>query len=210
MLAIFGLTLAVIVGVGAVLTAVKAPTRHTACQPFQPCGVPTPARPLVALSVFRSASSAFSLEYDRSLFSVAHQDGAGVTLGTQFRDGTSGLVDVHATRGGSASAAIADRVGGLRATISQLARDNDPSDQLLGAGVGLHSGGGAVYKGDLASPQGVSQSVVIAIESATDGRETLTAVVLAAPSDSGPQSPLYTLADQVINSVRWPAGATGK
>jgi hypothetical protein len=207
-LAIFVATFAVIVGIGAAFTSVKAPTRHAACQPGQPCGVrPAPVKPLVALSVFRSAQSRFSLEYDGSLLRVAHQDGAGITLQVGFKDGTDGALNIQAATGLSPSAAIAARVGSLRGTISQLARDSDPADELLGAGVGLRSGGGAVFKGDLAGPQGVSQSVEVAIESSTNGRTTILATVLAPAQDSGPQSPLYSLADQVINSVKWPAGA---
>ena len=207
-LAIFAVTFAVIVGVGAALTSTQAPIRHAACPPVQPCGVPAaPVKPLVALSVFKSAQSGFSLEYDGSLLTVAHRDGAGVTLQVQFKDGTTGAMNVQAARGLSPSEAIAERVKLLNGSISQLARDGDPADELLGAEIGLRSGSGAVYRGDLASPQGVSQSVQIAIESATNGRTTILATVLAPTQHAGPQSELYAIADQIINSVRWSAGA---
>ncbi len=206
-LAIFVVTFAVIVGVGAALTSVQAPTRHPACPPVQPCGVPAPtAKPLVALSVFKSAQSGFSLEYDGSLLTIVHQDGAGVTLRVQFKDGTTGAMNVQAAPGLSPSAAIAARVKLLQGSISQLARDDDPADELLGAEVGQRSGSGAVFRGDLAGPQGVSQSVQIAIESATNGQRTLLATVLAPTQHAGPQSDMYALADQIINSVRWAAG----
>ena len=208
-IAIFVVTFAVIVGIGAAITSGEAPTRHAACPRVQPCGAPRlPVKPLVALSVYRNAQSGFSLEYDGDLLTVAHRDGAGVTLRVQFTDGTSGALNVQAARGLSPSEAIAARVSSLRGAVSQLARDNDPGDALLGAGVGLRTGGGQVYKGDLAGPQGVSQSVAVAIESAGDGRVTLIATVLAPTQHAGPQSALYSLADQIINSVRWPAGGS--
>lgn len=203
----FGLTFALIVGVGVALTAGVAPSPHAACRPFHPCGVPPRVvRPLVALSVWRSPASAFSLEYDGSLFGIAQQDGAGVWLGIRFKDGTSGLVIVRAEPGSSPAAAIGRRVNALKGTVTQLARDNNPANQLLGAGVGLRSGSGAVYKGVLAGPQGVSESDVVAIESASADGVTITATVVAPASHSGPQSALYSLADQIINSVKWPGG----
>jgi hypothetical protein len=209
MLAIFVVAFAVIVGIGAALTSAQAPTRHPACPPVQPCGVPAaPVKPLVALSVFKSAQSGFSLEYDGSLLSVAHQDGAGVTLRVQFRDGTTGAMSVQAAPGLSPADAIAARVRLLKGSISQLARDDDSADELLGAEVGLRSGSGAVFRGDLAGPQGVSESVQIAAESATNGRTTILATVLAPTQHAGPQSEMYALADQIINSVRWSAGAS--
>jgi hypothetical protein len=207
--AVFGLTFALIVGVGAALTAGAAPSSHPVCRPFHPCAVPPRVvRPLVSLSVWRSPASAVSLEYDGTVFGIARQDGAGVWLGIRFKDGTSGLVIVRAEPGGSPAAAIGRRIDALKGTVTQLARDNSPADQLLGAGVGLRSGSGAVYKGVLAGPQGVSQSDVVAIESASAGGVTITATVVAPASHSGSQSGLYSLADQVINSVKWPAGAS--
>ena len=63
-----------------------------------------------------------------------------------------------------------------------------------------------MFRGDLAGPQGVSQSVEIAIEAATNGQRTLIATVLAPTQHAGPQSAMYALADQIINSVRLAAG----
>lgn len=207
--AVFGLTFLLIIGAGAGLTSGVTPTLHSVCRPLHPCGVPPHVvRPLVALSVWRSPASAFSLEYDGSLFGIAAQSGAGVSLGIRFKDGTSGLVIIRAQPGSSPTAAIGDRINALGGTVTQLARDTAPADQLLGAGVGFRSGSGAVYKGVLAGPQGVSQSEVVALESAVVNGVTITATVVAPASHSGPQSGLYSLADQVINSVKWPAGAS--
>jgi hypothetical protein len=209
MLAIFAVAFAVIVGIGAALTSTQAPTRHAACPPAQPCGVPArPVKPLVALNLFKSPHSGFSLEYDGSLLSISHQDKAGVTLGVQFRDGTTAALNIQGAPGLSPSAAIAARVKLLRGAVSQLAYDDDPADALLGAAVGLRSGGGEVLKGELEGPQGVSQSVEVAVESATNGRMTLVATVLAPTQHAGPQSELYSIADQVINSVKWSGAAS--
>ncbi len=209
MLAIFVVAFAVIIGVGAALTSSRAPTRHAACPPARPCGVRVaPVKPLVALSVFKSPQSGFSLEYDGSLLSVDHREKAGVTLGVQFNDGTTGALNVQAAPGLSPAAAIAARVKLLRGAVSQLARDDDPAEALLGPAVGLRSGGGEVFKGELEGPQGVSQSVEVAIEAATNGRMTLIATVLAPTQHSGPQSAMYSIADQVINSVKWSGTAS--
>jgi hypothetical protein len=208
-LAIFGVSFALIVGLGAALTSVVAPTHHPLCQPFRPCGVPPRlAAPLVNLSVWRSAQAGFSLEYDSSLFGIARQGRIGVTLGTRLKDGTSGAINIEAIPGASPAAAIAGQVSVLRETVAQLTRDDSPAGEILGPAVGFHSGSGAVFKGELTGPQGVSQAVVIAIESASKGDRTITATVLAAAADSGAQSPLYSLADQIVNSVKWQAGGS--
>jgi hypothetical protein len=205
-LAIFGVTFAVIVGIATGLSSVAAPPSQPAvCQPFQPCGgPPAVTRRLVALTVWKAARSGYSLEYDPNLFGIASQNGSALTLGFPPKAGSKGVVAVRADAGASPSTAIATTVGALRANISQLARDTSPADELLGPAVGLRPGSGAVYKGVLAGPQGVSQAVVLAVESATDGHMTITAAVLATPSGSGPQSALYSLADRIINSVKWP------
>ena len=96
----FGLTFLLIIGAGAGLTSGVTPTLHSVCRPLHPCGVPPRVvRPLVALSVWRSPASAFSLEYDGSLFGIAAQSGVGVSLGIRFKDGTSGLVIIRAQPG---------------------------------------------------------------------------------------------------------------
>ena len=204
---VFGMTFLLIVGAGVGLTSRAAPTEQAVCRPLHPCAVPPRVvRPLVALSVWKSPASGFSLEYDGSLFGIADQSGTGVSLGIRFKDGTTGLLIIRAQPGSSPVAAIGDRVNALGGTVTQLARDTTPADQLLGAGVGFRPGSGAVYKGVMAGPQGVSQSEVVAIESAAADGLTITATVVAPASHSGPQSGLYSLADQVINSVKWPAG----
>lgn len=208
-LTIFAVTFALIVGVAVALTSAAAPPAPRAvCQPFQPCGGPPPVvRPLVALNVWRATQSGFSLEYDPNLFGIASQNGRAVTLGFPDASGDRGVVVVSADPGDSTTTAITSTVAALSSNISDLARDNSPADELLGPAVGLHPGSGAVFRGALAGPQGVSQAVVLAVESASDGHMTITAAVLATPSGSGPQSELYTLADQIINSIKWPGAA---
>jgi hypothetical protein len=205
----FAVTFALIVGVAVALTSAAAPPAPRAvCQPLEPCGgPPSVVRPLVALNVWRATQSGFSLEYDPNLFAIAGQNGGAVTLGFPNKAGDKGVVIVRADPGDSPPSAITNTVAALRSNISQLARDNSPAGELLGPAVGLRPGSAAVFKGALAGPQGVSQAVVLAVESATDGHMTITAAVLATPSGSGPQSELYTLADQVINSIKWPGAA---
>jgi hypothetical protein len=38
---------------------------------------------------------------------------------------------------------------------------------------------------------------------------TLTATVLGAAGDTGPHSGLYSIADQIINSIKWRGGGSG-
>ncbi|MGO9752932.1 MAG: hypothetical protein ACLP8S_05355 [Solirubrobacteraceae bacterium] len=209
LLAVFLISLGLIVGAGAAAATLLAPTTKPLCQPYHPCGSPPQAvHPLIDQTLWRSSSFGFSAEYPGAQTSVAGHNGGGVMLTTKLPDGSTGTILIQGipTAQATPAQAITAQLHGLQG-VSQIAADSDPSDQLLGASVGYRSGAGAVYSGDLAAPQGVGQPISLAAEAASDGHLTIAVTVAAPPRDSGPSSYLYQLADQIINSVVWPGGA---
>ena len=190
---------AVILGLGVLGTALGGPKQHL-CKPYRPCGVPKAISPLVSQTVWRSSRYGYTLEYPNGLFHITQQGPAGV-----FLNGGSGAVLVEAYPRASLAGAIRTQITGLGA-ITQVATDTSPSDQLLGAGVGLRPGAGGVYTGFLAAPQGVGQNVTLASQAANVSGLTISVTVIGTSSGSGPHSGLYQLGDAIINSIRWPGG----
>lgn len=204
----FVLALAMIIGVGVAIVAIVAPSTKPLCQPYRPCGRPVVLpKPLVNQTVWRSSLYGFTLEYPGDQLQIASQDGAGVALGAQLKDGTSAIIILHGQPAsqGSPSQAITQELGLIG--IGSLAADTNPADAVLGGGVGHQAGAGGAFVGTLASPQGIDVNEGIASEAATNGNLTIVATAIAVTSDAGPQGAPYQLADAVINSVRWPGSS---
>ena len=199
----FGLAFALFVGAGTAISALAAPKVTAACTSTQACGVPVKLpQPLVNQSVWHSSHYGFTLEYPGDELSVTHSDGDGVTLDAQLKNGNDVAIVIRGTPATLPGVAITSALGGLSG-ISGLAVDSDPKVAVLGPGVGHVAGSGGVWAGSLVAPQGVSQQVDVAAEAATRGGVTIVAMVVAAGSDSGPQSSAWSLGDSIFNSVRW-------
>lgn len=53
----------------------------------------------------------------------------------------------------------------------------------------------------------MGQPANLALQDASDGHVTVAVTVVGAAPDARPDAFLYQVADQIINSVRWPGGA---
>jgi hypothetical protein len=201
----FVLGFAVIIGLGAVGATVGAPSEHL-CRPYRPCGPLRVMRPLVNETVWRSSRYGFTLEYPGNEASISQQGPTGLILDTRLNDGNTGTILVQAFPTSSPTQAIRTQVGELTG-VSQVAADTLPADQLLGGGVGYRPGAGEVFTGFFSSPQGVATQVSLASEAATAHGVTVSVIVAGPSSDAGPNTFLYLLGDQIINSVRWPGGS---
>ncbi len=200
----FAIGLALVIGLGAVGAIVGGPSEHL-CKPYQPCGPTRVARPLVNETVWRSSRFGYTLEYPASEASIAQQGSAGLVLQSHLPDGNAGTILVQGSPAASPAQAIHNQLSTLTG-VTQLATDTLPADQLLGGGVGYRPGAGQVFTGFLSAPQGVGNQVSLATQAATSGGVTISVTVAGASSDAGPNSFLYQLGDQVINSIRWPGG----
>jgi hypothetical protein len=201
----FSLALLLVGGISATIAQLAAPGGSLArCQPSRPCGAPPVLpQPLVNEQVYRSSQLRFTLDYPGNLLTVTQHTGALVQLA--FADGSGSLL-VQGTRSAQTSppAAVAAEVSNLKARLSGLARDTQHQDALLGINVGYRPGVGGPYLGTFAGPQGPSQTAAIAIQSASDGKVTITTTaVVFHVQDRQAKSNDYQAADAVFNSIRW-------
>jgi hypothetical protein len=210
LLIVFAIGFALIVGLGALGSGISAPSSQPLCHPFKPCGPPRTERPLVNQAVWRSPRYGFSLEYPSNVASVSQQDAGNLVLETNLGNGNTGTILIHGSPAGAGplSRAIDNQLAGLTG-VTQVARDTNAADQLLGAGVGYRPGLGRVFTGYFAAPQGVGAPVALASEAATSGGVTVSVIVGGPASEAGAKSFLYALGDEIINSVKWPAGRSG-
>lgn len=206
LLVVFGAGFALIIGLAALGAAVGAPQSKPLCRPYRPCGPPRSMRPLINQTVWRSRRFGFSVEYPANLVTVASQDAGSLTLQADLRDGNTGtiLIQGYSHAVGSPAQAISSQLANLTG-VTQLARDANTADQLLGSSVGYQPGEGRVSIGYFTAPQGVGEPVALATEAASDGSITVSVTVGGPSSDAGPRSLLYALGDQIVNSIRWPA-----
>ena len=198
----------ILVGLGALGASLAAPSSHALCKPYQPCGPPRMVHPLVNQTVWHSSRYGFSLEYPGNFVRISQQDPGSVTLQTNLGNGDTGTILIQGSTAGPLGRAILNQVGGLSG-VTQLAQNNNFVDQLLGSGVGYRPGLGRVFTGYFAAPQGVGQPLALASEAATHGGVTVSVIVGGPAADAGPRSLLFAVGDQIINSVRWPGGASG-
>jgi hypothetical protein len=206
LLVVFGAGFALIIGLAVLGAAVGAPTTKPLCRAYRPCGPPRMMRPLVNQTVWRSRAFGFSVEYPGNLVTVASQDAGSLTLQADLGNGDTGtiLIQGYSRAVGSPARAISSQLSNLTG-VTQVARDTNVADQLLGSSVGYQPGEGRVSIGYFAAPQGVGQPVALATEAATDGSVTVSVTVGGPSTETGPKSLLYALGDQIINSIRWPA-----
>jgi hypothetical protein len=204
-LVLFGLGFFILSGIGSAISAAVAPRTKALCLPYRPCGMPPVAPATTNESAWRSRRYGYVVHYPGDEATPVQRTAAGVVLETQLQDSSTAAIIIE---GGQVPAdrAIRDQVSSLSA-LSAVGRDSSPARQILGASVGYQPGLGVPFVGDLAAPQGVQQPVSIASESATRAGLTITATVIGSPHDSGPNSFLYQLADQIINTVTWPGSA---
>jgi hypothetical protein len=198
----FALVFLVVIGLSFLTSFLAGPVVTAPCSNGQPCGAPPSVPAVVRETSWRSSQYGFSVEYPGSVVTVSQQGPGGLVLTTGINGGGGALVIQGFPLGTTPSQAIAEQVRSLQG-VSQLARDSNPAHQLLGAGVGSLPGAGEAYVADLTSPQG-SQPADLVAEAATNGRVTVSVMVVGATTDSGRRSGLYALADLIINSVGWP------
>jgi hypothetical protein len=210
LLLVFTLAFIAIVGLGALGSSVGAPTTNPLCHPYRPCGPTRAVQPLITQTVWTSRRWGFTLEYPSNVLSVAQQDADSLTLQADLGNGGTGtiLIQGSSINAGNPAQAISRQIGNLSG-VTQVSPDSNPADRLLGAEVGYQPGAGRVFTGYFSAPQGVGQRVALASQAASHGAITVSVTVGAAASQTGPSSLLYALADQLINSVRWPGAGSG-
>jgi hypothetical protein len=203
-LAFFVGGLAALIVVSIVIVGSVAPGAPKApCPPGQPCAPPS-APALINGKVWRSTEFGFQLEFDRRFWKLDSTDRAGIALvGTRF-DESLKIRGEHST---DPSGLVVDRLDALRGNLPDLAAINSGPHYLLDPSVGYQRGVGGAYCGTFTSPQGIGTPLDVEVMAATkDGiSATVTVISQTCRKQDPSQSPEYYLADQVLNTFRWPS-----
>jgi ribosomal protein L32 len=201
-----------IAALGVLVAVVAAPaTRQPVCTPGVPCGAP-PALPKAVrratlstfpgYTVWTSPGLGFSLRYSSQIWSVAQQGAAGVQLETPGGSGV--LVIIGAPQSQASPRALLNaEASNLSGQMLGFTTDSATADQLLGPGVGLRPGVGAVFGAAISDPQAPQTPVTVAAQSAGDGNVSIAAVVITAANDPQTQAAVYSQADDIIDSIEW-------
>ncbi len=194
-----GMALAIALAV--VVVAVVAPSKPPApCPPGEPCAPPT-ARPLTNQALYVS-DLGYRLEYDDDAFSVAGRNPRNLRLEAEGDAGTVS-VWVQGRNGSDTRALVDERLDALRGDVVGLQADSDPVNANLVPTVGFRRGTGGAYAGTADTPQGPGSPVVVDVQAATDGKVSVVASVVTSASDDKGRQGLLTLAEDVLNTVRW-------
>lgn len=198
-----------VAGAAAAIAAIlAAPSPRTApCRPGVPCAAP-PLLSRAVLSTFpghtvwQSSALGFAFRYDPTVWQVAQQSADGVQLATQNGSGVI-VIDGAPSSQASPRRLLAAEAASLRGQTLGFTSDTRAADQLLGSGVGLRSGAGAVYSASVSAPQAPQAPVDVAIEAAGDGHVSIAAVTITPADDSQTQTAIFAQADDIIDSVVW-------
>ncbi|MGI8712823.1 MAG: FHA domain-containing protein [Solirubrobacteraceae bacterium] len=209
----------VLIGLGAVLLA--SPPGSRTCPNGFVCHKPPTAPALRAQRTFAGALG-WHAEYNPDDLKVLSGTGSQLVLTETDRldtnvfgvaAGTGALaIVVRAYPATQESAGAALQAMSARLTSHLVGASTAPSsDQLFGSPVlGLHPAIGRVLEGNLRTPQGPGALVKAAAVAATSGRVTLAAGVLygvrqASTQQSNPDLPFDQVADQMLETVRFPS-----
>jgi hypothetical protein len=205
LLILFGIGIAAVAGIAALIAALAAPGQPAPlCKPYTPCGQPPKVEhALVNNAVWRSPALGYSLEYPKEVLHVASETPDGVVLEPPNQ------VVTYTVRGkrrseASPQALFDDQVSFLKGNFVGLTADTDPAHELLGTNVGLVPGPGGVYGGVDGSPQGLSKPREVDVMAAGDGHVSVV-VTASFGTDVSPdtRNTILQTGDEVFKSVQW-------
>jgi ribosomal protein L32 len=192
-----------LVGISAgVIGAVAPASPQARCQGVGQCGSPPalPA-PLRNLTVWKSATYGFTLEYSPAQWKVQHQGSAGIDLAS--RVAPVELV-VEGGRFADARDLLHAKVSQLRSNLLGFSRDPAVEDTILGSAIGYRSGAGQAYVGAVDTPQGVNDQLLLSVLAASSNGVGVVATTVTDETSSSLRRQVYLLADNVLNTVTWP------
>jgi ribosomal protein L32 len=199
-------TFLVILGASAgVIGAVAPASPRPRCQGIGQCGAPPalPA-PLRTLTVWRSSTYGYALEYSTAEWKVRNQGPGGLDLAS--RVAPVELV-IQGGRFATAHALLQAKVSQLRSQLLGFTRDPAVEDTILGSAVGYRAGAGQAYVGAVDTPQGVQDQVLLSVLAATANGVGVVATTVTDETSPALRRQVYLLADNVLNTVTWPGEA---
>jgi hypothetical protein len=168
---------------------------------------PTEAPPVPELrggEVYRS-DLGFEVEFNAGLWRAVHRDARSLELVIGLR-GFDVFLTLQGVPAGQATPRqlLDRRLGELRDDVLGLAEDTDPDLTLLGSAVGYRSGVGGRFAGNVDTPQGPGDPLTVVVMAATDHRATVV-MSLVSSEASAPTQAVFQVADQVMNTFRFPS-----
>lgn len=168
--------------------------------------------PLVTSPVATNAALGYSVEYTDGWWEPEPADPRDIRLRIPSPDQGNPLLWIHAAPAEEATPdqLIAQQLAALTSNIVGLTTDERPANAVMDPEIGFVRGNRAVYTGNVDSPQGPGDPVVIFMEASTDGRLTVAAALVLVGDftldTSGEGYPAWyrRLADGVLNSFSWP------
>lgn len=195
-----GILLGVIVVV-VVALALREPDPETSpCVPGEPCGSPPAGSGALVRGTVWSGASGVQVEYNDDLWSVATSSSTELQL--RVGDAAWLWLQVHANS--TPQEAHDLRFRDLQGLVPDLAADTADEHTILGPSVGYRDGPGGAYSGTVDTAQGPGGRVAVAVMAAGEGDVTVVVSVLA---DSGLRDDVFSLADSLLNTFRWPSEA---
>lgn len=208
LLGVFLGVLAGVFAVGAVALAAASPSgAKLACKPGRVCTPPPIVVPELTTQLVWHSTVGVRAEYDRS-WKV-------VEVGPQvlkLRDANIVLwIAAVPTAGASLASLYQQRIDALRRDVPDLAEDTKPVHHLVGAEIGYVPGLGDAFEGALVRPPRAHVSALVL--AARRGDIGIVASITTEKVDwvgsrfaEGTTAvDLFSLADLVLNSVRWPS-----
>lgn len=197
--------LVVLLGIGAAVVALIAPSPPKARCPNPPCGRPPTGQPLVTGTVYQS-DLGYRLEYDPRIWRPMTNDPRTLVISG---GGGAWLVRVRGVPASEADprALVDDEVGALGNTIIGLRPETDPRKAILGYSVGYRGGVGRLLGGTVNTPQGPSGQVTVVVFAASDGRASVV-VTLVTDASPGAQGAAFFFTDGLMNTFRFPSEVT--
>jgi hypothetical protein len=199
LLVVFGVLIAVAVGVTVAVVKSLAPTVKAQCSPDRPCPPPSGAPPLTVGKVWTNPALGFSLEYNDRLWKVDRRDSRNLALSfTKSGYGTIALLFQAVPASEATPSQLLDqRLSDLRGRTIGLAADHRVPHTLLGPIIGYHHAIGRVYAGMIDESPSPSVPVNIILLGAGDNRVTTAVTVATATQDDSHRLALLELADSL-------------
>ncbi len=211
-LTIFGGALGALVGLAVLGIVVAKPgTVNPPCRPDKPCGTPPSRAPRLVVGTIWHSTLGFEMEYYTRILKVMKKDDRNLALRLEIPSRPELDLFLWVTVAPSTEATplqlAEDRLSFFRGNTLGFKSDPNSKHELLSPLVGDVHGIGGSYAGTIDSPQGPGQSLEVLLAAATDGRQSaVVSVATSMPEQSSGDSPypIFSLADTLMNTFRWP------
>lgn len=153
--------------------------------------------------VWTSSAMGYQVEFDDGLWTTENEDPNGLVITVQHA--VTVIIEGFKASSSSPKSLVQQQVQSLSDLIIGLTDETDPARQLPGTPVvGHRHGFGTAMNGTLNTPQGPGAPVDVVILAASDSQISIRVTVI---TDDRVRDEAFKVADNVLNSIQWPADA---